>query len=233
MNLIETIRVGVDSLLSNPLRSFLTVLGMVIGIASVIVLISIGESFRRSIVGAVQGAGADVLAVRAGSISFERTDIPQRLTRADGAALLNNPAAPAVIDVAAKMGANAQADYQGKPLFNLSVVGVTANLREVERIEVVMGRFVSERDEAQRARVVVVPPTMAQELFPGEDPLGKRLTISGYDFEIVGVTRSGGIGELFAQTAYVPLSVVQQRLSAARITRGLDVDELAVRVRSG
>jgi putative ABC transport system permease protein len=232
MNLIETIRVGVDSLLANPLRSFLTVLGVVIGIASVIALISVGDGFRTSVAAQFEGAGVDVLRVRPGGQLFDRGDAPQRLTRADGEALVHNPNAPAVTTVAAKLQASGSASYNGRPV-QAQVTGVTPNLLEVEPVTVVMGRFLNERDEAQLARVVVVPQALAQELFPGQDPLGKRLTISGYNFEIVGVVKNNSLMGDFFSEAYVPLSVVQQRLNASQITRDLDVSELAVRARSG
>ncbi|MCG8348925.1 MAG: ABC transporter permease [Chloroflexales bacterium] len=231
MNLIETIRVGIDSLLANPLRSFLTVLGVVIGIASVIALISVGDSYRASVVNEFKGAGADVLRVTPGGRSFDRADVPQRLTHADGEALVNNPNAPAVSAVAAKLQVSGNASYNGRQV-QAQVTGVTPNLLEVEPFKVVMGRFLSERDEAQLARVVVVPQALAQELFPGQDPLGKRLSISGYNFEIVGVIHSSSLTNSFFSEAYVPLSVAQQRLNASQLTRDLDVSELAVRARS-
>jgi putative ABC transport system permease protein len=232
MNLIETTRIGLESLLANPLRSFLTVLGVVIGIASVIVLISVGESFRISVISSVQGSGANLLTVRPGNPSFfDDPDAPQMLTLADGFALQNNPEAPAVVNVAAKLQASGEANYQGQAV-QAQIIGTTPNLLEVEQLELVMGRFLNERDDAQLARVIVVPLGLVHALFPNDDPLGKRLTINGYDFDIIGVARSSGLSESFFPSAYVPLRVVQQRLSSSQISRERDISELVVQIRS-
>lgn len=230
MSLFETIRLAFGNLSANVLRSLLTVLGIVIGTFSVIVLVSVGESLREAINTQLSGVGADIISVTSGSSLFgDQTDVPAKLSYADGMALLANSNVSAVVAVAAKLQVGGEVRLKGQQL-NVQVLGVSPNLPAVERQTLVLGRTLSATDEQQLARVAVVDESLLSEFTDGR-VLGQMLTINGYDVRIVGVVRSSG-GFMINTNAYVPLRFAQQRLQTSQITRERDVSELAIRARN-
>lgn len=230
MNMIETIYLGFLSIFAHPLRSFLTVLGIIIGIASVIILISIGESLRISVIEQFQGTNATIIRITPQSEPlFEVEDdepVFQRLSRTDAEALLHTHTTPAIVEVAAQFNIDASIQADGHSV-SAQVSGVTPNFIDIDQLTLVVGRFFQADDELQLARVAVIPQSLVYELFPGFDALGHRLTINGYDFEIIGITQSEGTSFL-GETIYVPLSVVQQRLGVAQTSSFVDVSEIIV-----
>jgi putative ABC transport system permease protein len=231
MSLFETLRIAVNNMLANPLRSFLTILGVIIGTASVITLLSVGEGLRSSILREFSGFGADVISVSPGA-QFADPNDPQnerRLTEADGRALLDREAAPAIAAVAAELSTGGSVSFRNRP-FGAQVRGVSASFADVQRVKLALGRFLSDADDEQLARVAVVGWDLAREMFRDTDPIGKNIAINGYRFEVVGVLESAGaLGFQQNFAIFVPLGVVQQRLAVDQVERDLDVDQLSIR----
>ena len=227
MSLIETIRLSFVNIMANPQRSFLTVLGIIIGIAGVVILVSVGESFRMFVVEQLQAADATAInIVPANTFLFadEDTEIDRRpLTRADAEALLSTNTSSNITNVVVDLQISVAIEANGRSV-GLPLLGVTPDHIDVDNVNLVMGRFISTEDEAQLARVVVVPDILVYELFSDTDPLGKQVTINGYDFRIIGV--STGVG--FGPTNYVPLSVVQQRLGGDQLSHPDEVSSITV-----
>jgi putative ABC transport system permease protein len=231
MSLVETLRIAINNMFANPLRSFLTILGVIIGTASVITLLSVGEGLRSSILREFSGFGADVISVTPGA-QFADPNDPQnrrRLTEADGQALLDQDAAPAIAAVAADLSIGASVAFRNRP-FGAQVRGVSASFADVQRVKLALGRFLSQADDEQLARVAVIGWDLAREMFRDTDPIGKSIAINGYRFEVIGVLESAGtLGFQQNFAIFVPLGVVQQRLAVEQVERGLDVGELLVR----
>jgi putative ABC transport system permease protein len=217
MNLNESFLTALDSLMANKLRSVLTMLGVIIGVAAVIALLSLGNGVNESITGEISSIGTNLISV-----------IPDRensggyppLSISDVEALSDRLRAPAVSQVAASVQGGQEVIYGGVSV-NTTVLGVTANYFEVNNMtEFQSGDSLNQNDLDTSARVTVLGAGAASDLFPEEYPIGKSVKINGVSYEVIGVTEESG--SAFGNTddnVYLPLTTAQKRLYPSR-TRG-------------
>ena len=214
---------------SNKVRTGLTVLGIVIGIASVIVMIAIGNGSQKAIQESIQSIGSNLLTIQTGrQRSFG--DGPQQgagsaesLTRADADAVARE--IDGIAAVAPTVSGNQQVIAEGNNA-QTSVTGVTAAYASVNNSTVSVGAFISESHEKKRSKIVVIGPDTRDELY-GEnaDVVGKKIRIGGLSFTIVGVTKSkggGGFGNS-DEIVYMPLSTYQQYFSGSEYVSSISV----------
>ncbi len=221
MKLGDVFQESFVSISSNLVRSGLTVLGIVIGIASVIALLAVGQGSTNTITASIQSIGANLLVVTpgfqrgAGPVSAGRGSA-RTLTVADAQAIttLNNVGA-----VAPELDGRYQIVATAGNT-NVSVIGTTSSYTSVRNIKVSEGSFVTDQDVQNATRVAVLGPTAASDLFGdptqgGQDPLGQTLRIKGLAFTVVGVTvAKGGTGfNNPDNTIYVPLTSGQRYLA--------------------
>jgi len=180
----EMLQVAWDSLMANKLRSVLTTLGVLIGVAAVITMLAIGQGAREQQLQLIQQMGANVVLVfpgqfRRGAVGFGMGSV-QTLTMRDIEALSKGNAL--IVQVAAEVRRVAQVVYRQKNT-STSVVGVTANYPVVRAYKVEKGRFFTEHEDLANARVAVLGQTVVANLF-GENanPVGKTIRINGIPF---------------------------------------------------
>jgi putative ABC transport system permease protein len=209
------------SIAARPLRSSLTTLGIVIGIASVILLTSLGEGTRRAIVSEFSQFGTNVLAIHRGKTTT--TGIPgavggttRRLTIDDCESLRRVPGVEQLVPVAFG-SARLEAGERGR---NVMVYGVTAEVPDVWKFRVGQGRFLPAGDPRREAPLVVLGPKAKREIFGDRSALGEHVRLGGRRFLVIGVMAPKGLflGFDMDDCAYVPVASAQSLFNSAELT---------------
>jgi len=220
LKLLMVLRVALTALTVNKMRTVLTMLGIVIGVAAVIALVAVGQGAQASVVSNLEGLGSNLLTVSAGtSFGFSGRGLQQnvrRLTNGDVEAIQG--LASAVAEVAPEYGSNVTATYQGETT-STSVTGTTANYDEVRNWEMARGRFISDEDNANLSKVVVLGQTTVEDLFGSTlvNPVGQTVRINRQNYQVVGVVESKGQGGFGNQDDVIlmPLRTAQLKLGGA------------------
>jgi putative ABC transport system permease protein len=214
----ETLRTGLEAIRAHRLRSGLTMLGILIGIAAVILTVGLGLGAQREVSARVGALGTNLLIVSPGSTTSAggvRGGIgsASTLTQSDAEALQSTVAVPDVAAVAATTS-RSESLQTGTTNWTASVVGTQPSWLSVRARAMAQGRFLSQDDEQQVATVTVLGPTTAQELFGALDPVGQSVTINGKPFTVIGVlTSTGSTGtNNNDDQALIPMSTAQQRV---------------------
>jgi putative ABC transport system permease protein len=215
---------SLESLNSNKLRSGLTVLGIVIGVAAVIAMLAIGQGAQDTITGSISGIGTNVLFVFSGS-SDETVRIVRPLTVLDANAIADPFAAPAVKAVAPILQGTFEVAAGGEKT-TTTVNGVTPAYADVRNYKVTEGEFITQEQMLGRASVALIGPDAADKLFKRHDGLiGETIRIEGQPFRITGVLESKGGGSFGSQdnVIFIPFSTAQARLIRRGNTNRVDV----------
>lgn len=213
MNFLLNIKEALQSLAANKTRSLLTILGIVIGVASVIALLSIGEGAGNSITGEIESIGTNVIYILNGNDDEDVTN-PQDLTLRDANALANSARASEVAYVAPVISRGSEIAYSGEGS-EASISGVTPDYQFVQNLTIAEGSFITEGQVEGRSAVVVLGPEIAQNLLGRSSGIvGNTVRIGGYPYRIIGVTEAKG-GSAFNNpdnNVYIPISTAQTRL---------------------
>jgi len=229
------LRVAGQSLVVHKMRSFLTMLGVVIGVGAVIALVAVGQGTQAQVVSQFQSLGSNLLTVTAGAnFGFSRGGLQQnirQLTNADVDAIKG--LATAVTLVAPEYGAsNVSVSYSGKTA-SPSITGVTAEYASVRNWSLTLGRFITADDNDNIAMVVVLGQTALQDLFGSTqvNPIGETIRINRQNYEVVGVLKAKGTSGPSNQddVIFMPLRTAQLKLGGAGTTR---VRSISLQVRS-
>jgi putative ABC transport system permease protein len=217
--MIEVVRVALAGLSANKLRTALTVLGLMIGVGSVIVLIAVGTGSSSAVEKQIDALGSNVLLVTTGptlgGLRRAATSGTQ-LTLADAQALENRFEAPDVQSVSPVVNASGTELAYGTSTYSpSSFVGTTPSYEQARSYTMAQGSWFTPAQESAHDRVLVLGPTVAQELFPGQDPVGATVEVNGANFEVIGVTASKGSNGTTNQddVAVAPLTAVQDTLT--------------------
>src|SRR4030066_871447 len=221
MELNEIISEAVSTLSTNRLRTALATLGIVIGIGSVIALISLGAGSQKAVSDQIQSLGSNLLTVSPG---FQTSGTVRgaaggttTLTYDDARAILSSPKITTVSSVSPELSRRSQITT-GDANTNTQVIGVEPVYSGVHNITISNGNFISERDVVSMTKVAVLGPQVVEDLFgEGANPTGKNIRIEGQSFRIIGVTESkGGTGfQNQDDIVYVPLPTAQKSLYGA------------------
>lgn len=209
MNLGQNIEIAFSALFANKLRSILTMLGIIIGVASVVTLLSLGDGVQNAITSEIEGIGSNVVAIVPGS-DLSAAAVADSLSWDDAVAIENN------IDninvVAVQYNRSGQVTYEGETLFS-QVVGSSASYLQILNIDISLGSFFTESDDENGARVAVLDVDMVEDLFGQLNPVGRYVRINGVRFEVVGVMSppSMGFGPSPAMV-YIPLNTAYDTL---------------------
>jgi putative ABC transport system permease protein len=208
MMLRETVRTALRSLVTNRLRTALTALGMVMGVAAVVTVLAIAEGARQSVETQIRSLGSNLMTVRPSRarIGAIRTGSVETLSRADAEAIAK---VPGVRAVAAESRGTAQIRHLDNNLSG-SVVGVTEDYFFIRSIEVARGLAFSAIDDEQRARVAVIGSNVTRELFGDDSAIGARIQVQGITLRVVGMLAEKGEGYLTPDdSVFVPLGTHQ------------------------
>lgn len=212
---------SIQTLTINKLRTGLAILGIVIGIGSVIALISLGRASQQTIQSQIQSLGANLLTVQPG---FQTTGSVRgaaggatTLTNEDANAIKISPQITTIAQVSPEYESRGQV-IAGKNNANVQIVGVTSAYASVHNITLSEGSFITTQDDISLTKVAVLGPTVISDLFPDNpNPIGQTIHITGQTFTIVGITQAkGGTGfQNQDNIVYIPLSTAQKQLFGA------------------
>ena len=218
MNWVDTVRTGLEAIRTHRLRSGLTMLGILIGIAAVILTVGLGEGAQAQVRNQINSLGTNLLIVSPGS-STSTSGIrggfgsASTLTKADADALASKVTAPDIAAVAPTTSSSGTL-VVGSTNWTTSVVGTEPAWLGVRARSLDGGRFLTAADENQAASVVVLGSSTAQQLFGGRSAVGGSVTLNGIPLQVVGVLSSSGSSSNSNNddTAVVPYSTATQRL---------------------
>ena len=222
MTFTQSILEALESLNGNKMRSGLTVLGIVIGVAAVIAMLAVGNGAQASITGSISSIGTNLLFVFSGSAdgppggpgSGRSGNNDRPLTLSDAEAIADPFAAPSVELVAPAIQGNGTLTYAGENT-TTSISGVTPTYATVRNMELAEGEFVNEEHILGRMSVVVLGPETATTIFGHADGIiGETIRIEGQPFRVIGVTVPKGGGAFGSEdnAAYIPFTTAQARL---------------------
>jgi putative ABC transport system permease protein len=207
----EPLRIAFDSMRLHKLRTFLTLLGVILSVSTLIVVISMVEGTNKYIADKVANLGADVFLVnqygiipdRKTFLKAQRTNKP--VTYEDFEALRDTMTLPKAVGLEART--NGILKYNQNSMEDVDVRGVSANIGDMDVEEPEFGRYISDADDSHRSSVTLIGADVANKFFPGLDPLGKTIEIDGKPFLIVGVAKAIGnvLGQSQDNFVYMPV----------------------------
>ncbi len=232
MDLAESLSMAVKTLTANKLRSTLTMLGIIIGNASVISMIGIGQGAQRLASEQFESLGPNVLFVVPGTREARRTtfDIPKNLVLDDAEAIAQQ--VPAIEAVAPQITNQYLISYRGDNASS-TTMGVTPSFLIVRSFAVGKGRFITDDDLNRNTRVAAIGSELATKLFGNADPLGKQVRVRNVSFEVVGVMKEKGsfLGQNQDDAIYLPLTTMANQLVGRTSPYGTEVTFIAVSAR--
>lgn len=225
MDLLSTLQMAWRSLLVNKMRSFLTMLGVIIGVGAVITMVALSQGTASSITERISNMGSNLLTISAGGSSGPIRGISTaNLTMGDVEALKD---LPLVKYVAAEASTNGATIVYGSNTWTTTVDGTAPELQSIKNWPTVQGSFFDQSDVENVNRVAVLGQSVVSNLFlDGSNPLGKVIRINGLSFTVIGVLEEkggSGMGSDQDDIIYIPLSTAQQRLLGSQTVRTINV----------
>ena len=198
MPFLEALKLAVSAILGHKLRSFLTLLGVIFGVATVIVVVSLIEGFNAYVDEKIANIGTNAFSVSKYAIedfsSVEALNAARRrnkdVTMEDAVAL--SARGGSIHEVGGKEDAAGDVKFGSTNLFRVHISATTPNIAEIERIEVGEGRYFTKSEEESRRNVTFIGADVADKLFPTASPLGQSIRVDGRPFEIIGVGKAKG-----------------------------------------
>ncbi|EGW40286.1 ABC transporter permease [Desulfosporosinus sp. OT] len=225
MNFFESIRISLRALRANKLRSILTMLGMIIGVAAVIAMVGIGNGATASITSQIQSLGSNLLTISSGQSNSGGirggAGSSNTITMTDVSKIQIGTAVKAVAPVSSSTG---QVVF-GSGNTSTSITGTTQDYQVIKNVTMATGRFITEEDVSNSARVAVLGPTVITNLFGDENAsvIGKIIKINNVPFQVIGVTTATGSTGFMSSDDMItaPISTVQARLIGKKTVRNI------------
>ena len=228
----ETILMAVRTLKSNKLRSLLTMLGIVIGNASVITLVGVGKGAQKLAENQLSNLGANVLFVVPGNNDTRRRGVafPRNLVLEDAIAIAKQ--VPTVKQVAPQISTNEVIQYGAKSTSS-SISGITPEFLTVRSFDIAKGRFINDQDYKGNRSVVVIGPDLKNKLFVNSESIGKTLKIKDQSFQVIGVMAPKGavFGNNQDENAYIPLTTMVNKITGKDPNYGISLSFISVEAR--
>ncbi|MDD5015942.1 MAG: ABC transporter permease [Atribacterota bacterium] len=219
--ILESLKIALESLWSNKMRSFLSMLGIIIGVGAVIAIVSVGTGSTQQVTSRIANLGSNMITVyprilrgqtgRVANVSsqdkfsLELTDYMEKFC-------------PSVIKVIPVKQVSGRLIYNDVNV-SVTVIGTNIDYTEVNNYEVDTGSFVNENDNKERKQIMVLGSQLAEDLFEDDNPIGKRIKVNYegqiYLFDVIGVMKEkgGSMGGNLDDQAYIPLSVAMDKLT--------------------
>ena len=224
----DSLRIAVAGIRANRLRSALTMLGMLIGVASVIVLVAVGNGSSVAVANQIEQLGTNLLVVSP-SLTFSTTGTPSAatsLTETDVAALQDKATNPAIASVAPVVSTSTSMTFNTTSYTPTSFVGSTPAYENMHGYTVEAGSFFTSAQVKSHAKVVVVGQTVVSELFGGADPIGDQVQVGAGSFEVIGVLNAKGTNGTtnLDDVAMAPYTAVQDQITGYGAFSSIDLE---------
>ena len=224
MDLLESIKMAGTTLVANKLRSSLTMLGIIIGNASVIAMVGIGQGAQRLASEQFETLGPNLLFIVPGSQQTRSTtlNLPKTLVLADAKAIANQ--VPSIKEVAPQINSRLLVTYRNRNT-NTAITGTTPEFLVVRNFDVARGRFITNLDLERNNQVVALGADVAEKLFGNSDPIGQTIRIKNASFQVIGVMEPKGafLGDNQDDTAFIPLTTMANRIVGRTSPYGLEL----------
>jgi putative ABC transport system permease protein len=224
MNFLESMQMAGKTLLSNKLRSALTMLGIVIGNASVIAMIGIGEGGQKFVSKELESLGPNVLFVIPGNRETQRVsrDVPRTLVLEDAQAIVTQ--VPTIAEVTAELNSRQVTTYRNRNT-DINIIGTTPTFLKVRDFETATGRFFTDLDMKRSNQVVVLGAKLAERLFGNTNPISQQLRIKNTSFQVIGVLAAKGssLGVDYDDAALIPVMTMANRIVGRTSPYGLEL----------
>jgi putative ABC transport system permease protein len=224
MDLLESIKMAGTTLVANKLRSSLTMLGIIIGNASVIAMVGIGQGAQRLASEQFETLGPNLLFIVPGSQQTRSTtlNLPKTLVLADAKAIANQ--VPSIKEVAPQINSRLLVTYRNRNT-NTAITGTTPEFLVVRNFDVARGRFITNLDLERNKQVVALGADVAEKLFGNSDPIGQTIRIKNASFQVIGVMEPKGafLGDNQDDTAFIPLTTMANRIVGRTSPYGLEL----------
>ena len=237
MTLLDAVRSALDALRLHKLRSALTMLGIIIGVAAVIAMVAVGGGAREQVVAQIRSLGSNLLIVTPGNVTSGGVRMgsgaASTLTDDDAAAIMAE--IPSVQVVAPNMRGSAQL-IAGGMNWATGVFGIDSGWFEARDWDVDFGRMFEPEEVARGAQVAIIGQTVARNLYGGLDPVGEELRIRNVPFRVIGVMARKGQttwGQDQDDVVFVPLNTARQRVLGRNLANARAVGSIYVKVRDG
>ncbi|SHI10470.1 ABC transporter permease [Clostridium intestinale] len=210
MRISKLIRISLASVWSNKMRSFLTMLGIIIGISSVSILVGIGEGTKKQVTEQIESLGTNLITV---SITGNRT---KAITNEELEELKTKPGIKEIAPALSQGNVNVKAGTISK---TTTLEASTANYADIRKLAVASGRFINDNDDENRYKVAVIGSETATNLFSTTNVVGKTMYISGIEFKIIGVLESQGTSATGSSDdrVIIPLQTAQRLLQTTTV----------------
>ena len=229
MKLTDSIKMATTTLLNNKMRSSLTMLGIIIGNASVITMIGIGEATQKLATDQFESLGANTLFVVPGSRKARRTTFekPKTLVLADAKAIASQ--VPTVDLVAPQINSRLLTTYANKNN-NVAIIGTTPEFLPVRGFDLQQGRFISELDVRRNNKIAILGSQVVDDFFPNENPIGKTMRVKNVSFEVVGIMEAKGssFGTNQDETIYIPLTTMANQIVGKTSQYGMELSFISI-----
>jgi putative ABC transport system permease protein len=211
----ESIRMGLDALWSNKLRTFLTLLGNIVGVMTVIAVVSIIEGMNAYVSEKLVDKGSNVFYVDKIGITFDEEAFFDLLKRKDLVAedaLAMRGASPTILQAAATVGTTKNVRARRRNLSGVQIIGSTDEHPEVEKYELASGRMLTREDNERRRLVCAIGHDISRQVFPDQDPVGKTLRIGDHNFTVIGAFDKRGslLGQSQDNFVVVPITTFRK-----------------------
>ena len=229
MNILESLKMATSTLVANKMRSSLTMLGIIIGNASVIAMVGVGQGAKNLASEQFESLGPNVLFVAPGSQKERRTSFSQPKTLVWDDAIAIADQVPSVKEVAPQISASSLITYRNRNSSE-QVIGTTPEYLTVRSFEVDRGRFFNDEDVKRNQRVVVLGSEIAEKFFPHQNPLGKKIRVKDINLEIIGVLEAKGafLGSNQDRTVYIPLTTMASQIVGDTSPYGTQVSVISI-----
>jgi putative ABC transport system permease protein len=232
MDIVESIKMAGTTLMANKLRSSLTMLGIIIGNASVIAMIGIGEGAQSFVKDQVNSLGTNVLFIIPGNPDAQRRPVmqPPTLVLKDADAIASQ--VPTVKEVAPALTGSEIVSYRSNNS-TASLIGATPSYLIVRNFDVAKGRFITKEDLKRQTNIAVLGSEIAEILFGKEDPIGQSIRIKNSSLQVVGVMQPKGaaFGDNQDLNIFLPLTTMSNRISGRSSPYGMRVSFISVSVK--
>ncbi len=229
VSLSELVLMSIKTLKANKLRTSLTMLGIIIGNASVITLLGIGKGAQKLASNQLSNLGANVLFVVPGNNNTRRRGIafPRNLTLKDSQAISQQ--VPSIKKVAPQISSSEVIQYKSRS-FNSNVLGVTKDFLTVRTFDIANGRFISNKDLKSARNVAVIGSEINKDLFTNNDSIGKRIRIKDQSFNVIGIMEPKGavFGSNQDKNIYIPLTTMVNKITGKDPTFGTSLSFISI-----